>query len=80
LSVTGRDFQHRVSSVVDGYEALKRDLEKEKKFTLAGWSRREKYHEQIMFGVVSMDGDLQGIVGERLKPGEMLIYLYPGSA
>jgi hypothetical protein len=59
-----------VSAIVEGYESLKRDLEKEKKFILAGWSRREKCHEQIMFGVESMDGDLQGIVGESMREAQ----------
>jgi hypothetical protein len=62
--VTGQDFQHRVSSIVEGYETLQKDLEKEKRFISAGWARRAKHHEQIMFGVEGMGGDLAGIVGE----------------
>jgi hypothetical protein len=68
--VTGQDFQHRVSSIVEGYETLKKDLDKEKKFMMAGWSRREKYHEQIMFGILSMGGDLEGIVGKPISEPE----------
>jgi hypothetical protein len=57
---------------VQGYETLKKDLDKGKKFMMAGWSRREKYHEQIMFGVHSMGRDLQGIVGEAMPEIESL--------
>jgi hypothetical protein len=64
--VTGREFKHRVSSIVEAYVALQKELEKEKRLANAAWARRGKYHEQIMNGVEGMRGELHGIVGESM--------------
>jgi hypothetical protein len=64
--ITGQDFKHRVSSIVEAYLTLQKELEKERRFTIGAWARRAKYHEQIMFGVAGMHGELQGIVGESM--------------
>jgi hypothetical protein len=64
--VTGQDFKHRVSSIHEVYVTLQKELEKEKSFVNRAWARRAKYHEQIMFGIEGMRGELHGIVGESM--------------
>jgi hypothetical protein len=70
--VTGQEFKHRVSSIVEAYIALQKELEKEKRVANASWARRAKYHDQIMIGVEGMGGELQGIVGESMPEIESL--------
>jgi hypothetical protein len=62
--VTGQDFKHRVSSIVEAYITLQEDLEREKRSVTAAWARRGRSHELIMVGAAGMYGDLHGILGK----------------
>jgi len=70
--VTGQDFKHRVSSIVEAYVTLQEDMEREKRSVTAAWARRGRSHELIMLGAAGMYGDLQGILGKTMPEIEGL--------
>jgi hypothetical protein len=70
--VTGQDFKHRVSSIVEAYVALREDLDREKRSVTTAWARRAKSHDLIMLGAAGMYGDLQGILGKTMPEIEGL--------
>jgi hypothetical protein len=74
--VTGQDFKHRVSSIVEAYVKLQEDLDREKRSVTAAWARRVRSHELILLGAAGMYGDLQGILGKTMPQIEGLEALH----
>ena len=64
--LSGPEFRQRVEGIVNGFVALKDDLEKEKRAMLKIWAKREKQIERVMHNTTAMYGDMQGIVGASL--------------
>jgi hypothetical protein len=54
-------FAQRVKSVVEGFEAMKRDLEAEKSAMTRIWKKREMQLTRMTTGMLGVVGDLQGI-------------------
>lgn len=54
-------FAQRVKSVVEGFEAMKRDLEAEKAAMTRIWKKREMQLTRMTTGMLGVVGDLQGI-------------------
>ena len=68
----GKDFQHRVESVVNAAIVMKHDLDTEKRATERSWSKREKQIEHLTRSSAGMYGELQAIVGAALQPVPIL--------
>ncbi|MFQ5735509.1 MAG: DUF2130 domain-containing protein [Thermodesulfobacteriota bacterium] len=62
----GPEFRQKVEAIVEGFRAMKEDLEKEKKFFIKNWAKREKQIERVVLNTVRMYGDMQGIIGASL--------------
>ncbi|OGA65486.1 MAG: hypothetical protein A3G81_12530 [Betaproteobacteria bacterium RIFCSPLOWO2_12_FULL_65_14] len=54
-------FAQRVKSVVEGFEAMRRDLEAEKASMTRIWKKREMQLTRMTTGMLGVVGDLQGI-------------------
>ena len=52
--------------MIDAYDAMKADLEAEKKAMARLWKKREGQLERITSNIVGMAGELQGISHESL--------------
>ena len=74
--VTGQNFKHRVSAIVEAYVKLQEDLDREKRSVTAAWARRVRSHELILLGAAGMYGDLQGILGKTMPQIEGLEALH----
>ncbi len=61
--LTGDEFAMQLRSIVDGFLAMKNELEKEKRSLMASWKRREKIIESVLENTTAMYGSLQGIAG-----------------
>lgn len=70
--VTGQEFKHRISSIVEAYVTLQKDLEREMRSVTAAWARRAKSHQLIILGAAGMYGDLHGILGKSMPEIESL--------
>ncbi len=70
--LAGAEFRHRVSGIVEGFVAMKEDLEAEKKAMQRIWAKREKQLERAINSAAGMHGDLAGIIGSKLPALESL--------
>jgi hypothetical protein len=72
-------FAQRVKSVVEGFEAMKKDLEAEKAAMTRIWKKREMQLTRMTTGMLGVVGDLQGIGQEGMTQLESIAAL-PGTA
>jgi hypothetical protein len=75
--LTGEEFKQRVRAIVEAYQHMQIDLEKEKSAMQRIWNKREKQIQRALSGAAGMYGDLQGIVGASL-PGLKVLELPEG--
>lgn len=66
--ITGLEFKHRVEAMVEAYNGLLEDIEKEKRWFSAKWSRQEKSLRTLLDQTGSFHGELESIVGAKLHP------------
>ncbi|WP_424629709.1 DUF2130 domain-containing protein [Bradyrhizobium sp. SYSU BS000235] len=64
--LTGPRFRQRLEGIVEKFEELKEDLDKERKFMNRVWAKREGQIQGVIETTVGMYGDLQGIAGKSL--------------
>lgn len=64
--VTSPQFAQRVGAMMDAYEQILADIEKEKKWFLAKWARQEKSVRTLMEQTGGVYGELGGILGKSL--------------
>lgn len=61
--LAGREFQQRVSGVVEAFVSMQTDLDSEKRSMHRVWSKREKQLQRALSNTAGLYGDLQGIIG-----------------
>jgi len=64
--LTGPEFRNRVEAVIEGFVAMKIELDAEKRSMEKIWSKREKQIEKVVYNLSGMHGDLEGIAGKAL--------------
>lgn len=64
--LTGPAFAHRVEAIVEKFDLMRSDLEKEKRFTQRQWAKREKQIDGAITSTVGMWGDLEGLAGRAM--------------
>ena len=62
----GPEFRQKIDAIVEAFRGMKEDLDKEKKWFVKSWAKREKQIERVVFNTVKMHGDMQGIMGASL--------------
>jgi hypothetical protein len=65
--LTGVEFQNRIEAIVDNYNALQQEIEKEKRAAQIRWARQEKAIQAVIGNTYGLYGDLQGITGSELQ-------------
>lgn len=70
--VTGPEFRNRVTAIVEGFRAMKEDLESERRAMQKIWASREKQIERIISNTAGMYGDLEGLAGPSLPQIKIL--------
>ena len=70
--VTGPEFRNRVTAIVEGFRAMKEDLESERRAMQKIWASREKQIERIISNTAGMYGDLEGVAGTALPQIKIL--------
>ncbi|MBI4693495.1 MAG: DUF2130 domain-containing protein [Gammaproteobacteria bacterium] len=70
--LTGPRFKHRVEAIVEAFNSMREDLDRERKAIMKQWAKREEQIERVMQATVGMYGDLQGIAGRSLQEIEGL--------
>lgn len=64
--LTGPEFRNRVEAIIEGFVAMKTELEAERRAMEKIWSKREKQIEKVVYNLSGMHGDLEGIAGKAL--------------
>ena len=64
--LTGPKFKHRVEAIVEKFEDMRSDLDKERKVMQRSWSKRETQIQGVISSTIGMWGDLEGIAGKSM--------------
>ena len=64
--LTGTRFRQRVDAVVEKFNNMREDLDKERKFMGRQWAKRETQIVAVIESTVGMVGDLQAIAGKAM--------------
>ena len=64
--LTGTKFKQRVEAVVEKFNDMRDDLDKERKFMGRLWAKRETQIQAVIDSTVGMVGDLQAIAGKAM--------------
>ena len=65
--LTGPRFRQRVEAIVEKFDEMQGDLDKERKAMTKLWAKRQVQIEGVLAATAGMYGDLQGIAGKALK-------------
>ncbi|WP_414464305.1 DUF2130 domain-containing protein [Hyphomicrobium sp. DY-1] len=65
--LTGPRFRHRIEAIVEKFDEMQSDLDKERKAIMKSWAKREAQITAVLDATAGMYGDLQGIAGKALK-------------
>ena len=64
--LTGPKFKHRVEAIVEKFEDMRADLDKERKVMQRSWAKREAQIQGVIGSTIGMWGDLEGIAGKSM--------------
>jgi hypothetical protein len=64
--LTGMKFRQRVEAVVEKFNDMREDLDKERKFMGRQWAKRETQIAFVIESTVGLVGDLQAIAGKAM--------------
>lgn len=66
--LSGNEFRQRVEAIVEAFEAMQAQLNRERRAMEKQWAEREKQIQRVIGSTSAMYGALQGIVGAGLAP------------
>ncbi|BAW46562.1 caldesmon [Helicobacter pylori] len=76
--LTSSEFSMQVSAIIEGFEQLRAELEKEKNAMARIWKSREKQIEKVFEGTINMYGSIKGIMGNAIGQVKALEFGYDG--
>ncbi|GAA9843217.1 DUF2130 domain-containing protein [Helicobacter pylori] len=76
--LTSSEFSMQVSAIIEGFEQLRAELEKEKNAMARIWKSREKQMEKVFEGTINMYGSIKGIIGNTIGQVKALELGYDG--
>ncbi len=65
--LTSTEFRQKLEAIVEAFQQMQEDLNKEKAQVISHWSKREKQIFKVMENTVSLYGDVRGIAGTAVK-------------
>jgi len=64
--LTGGEFSNRIRYIIESYDEMAEQLDKEKKQAQRRWAAQEKILQRVSSSLYGMSGDLQGIAGQEI--------------
>lgn len=64
--LAGEAFRHKVESIVEGFTAMKSELDRERRAMTRIWKERERQIERVIDATTAMYGELRGTIGSRM--------------
>lgn len=74
--VTSTEFRHRIEAIIEAFNGMQEEIEKERRWFALKWAREEKNLRKVLDTTMGMHGDLQSIMGKsiaQLKSGDKLL-------
>lgn len=65
--VTGSEFRQKVEAMVDTYKDMRDTIDREKRASIARWSKQEKQIEKVIAITAGTYGDLRGLIGSSMQ-------------
>jgi hypothetical protein len=65
--LTSNEFRMQIEAIVEGFNQMKADLEKEKRSMTGMWKRREKQIEKVLLNTNHMYNSIKGIAGNAVQ-------------
>src|SRR3989344_7958658 len=65
--VTGSEFRQKVEAMVDTYKDMRDTIGREKRASIARWSKQEKQIEKVIAITAGTYGDLRGLIGSSMQ-------------
>ena len=66
--VTSHEFQHQMESMIETYQDMQKEIQKERVSFERSWKFREMQVNKLLTGVAGLYGSMQGIAGAALSP------------
>ncbi len=66
------EFKAKIENIVEAFQAMKDDLDREKRAMEKMWSAREKQLTRVIDNTARLYGDMQGLIGSRLEKVDYL--------
>ncbi|MHC2390881.1 hypothetical protein ACVMFA_009476 [Bradyrhizobium liaoningense] len=70
--LTGARFKQRIEAIVERFKDMRDDIDKERKFMMKAWAKREAQVNVMIESTVGMVGDLHGIMGQAMPEIEVI--------
>jgi len=70
--LSGDGFKQRVETIVDAFQTLQTELQKEKAVAARNFAKREKQISQVLQGTLGMYGDLEALLGQDVLEIELV--------
>ena len=70
--VTSHDFQHQMEAMIETYQEMQKEIQKERVSFERSWKLREMQVNKLLTGVAGLYGSMQGIAGAALAPMKSL--------
>lgn len=70
--LTSNEFALQISSIVEGFSQMKKDLDSEKRSIQGIWKRREKQIEKVLLNTNYMYNSIKGIAGNAIPTVKLL--------
>lgn len=67
--IYGLEFRQRIEAIVESFQNMQQEVEKEKRFFALKWARQEGNIRKVMDNTFGMRGDLESITGKELGDG-----------
>lgn len=70
--LTSNEFVQRISFIVENYDAMRMQIQKEKRAMQSQWKEREKQLDIVQMNIASLFGSIKGIAGKELPTAYVL--------
>ncbi len=64
--LTGQQFRSRIEAIIETFQSMRSDLDKEKEAMRRLWAKREKEILRITENTIGMYGEMQGLIGSSM--------------
>jgi len=65
--LSSKEFGMQMTAIVDGFTEMQRELDKQKKSSMASWKRQQKHIDSVLINTTEMYGSIKGIAGNAIS-------------